>query len=157
MNGPGPIFLSSNVEEGILHLVTNVYSEVIIMDLKLGYVILYVEDLEKTKHFYGELLGLKLRNEFGTYIEYETGNTVLSMNTRESGREITKLPIPDGQRKEQTFELGFVTEDVKGAVEKLREAGVPILLEPTEKPWGQVVAYVADPDWHYIEICTPIG
>jgi lactoylglutathione lyase len=127
------------------------------MDLKLGYVILYVDNLVKTKHFYGELLGLKLRNEFGTYIEYETGNTVLSFNTRESGREITKLPIPDGARKEQTFELGFVTEDVKGVVEKLREAGVPILLEPTEKPWGQVVAYAADPDGHYIEICTPIG
>ncbi|MBT2639345.1 MULTISPECIES: VOC family protein [unclassified Bacillus (in: firmicutes)] len=127
------------------------------MELKMGYVILYVSDLEKTKQFYGELLGLKLRNEFGTYIEYETGNTVLSMNTRESGREITTLPIPDGVRKEQTFELGFVTEDVHGAVEKLRAAGVPILLEPTEKPWGQVVAYAADPDGHYIEICTPIG
>lgn len=127
------------------------------MEMKMGYVILYVSDLEKTKHFYGELLGLKLRNEFGTYIEYETGSTVLSMNTRESGREITTLPIPDGVRKEQTFELGFVTEDVQGAVEKLRAAGVPILLEPTEKPWGQVVAYAADPDGHYIEICTPIG
>jgi lactoylglutathione lyase len=127
------------------------------MEMKMGYVILYVSDLEKTKHFYGELLGLKLRNEFGTYIEYETGSTVLSMNTRESGREITNLPIPDGIRNEQTFELGFTTEDVQGAVEKLRTAGVPILLEPTEKPWGQVVAYAEDPDGHYIEICTPIG
>ncbi|WP_210367141.1 VOC family protein [Bacillus sp. REN3] len=127
------------------------------MEMKMGYVILYVSDLEKTKHFYGELLGLKLRNEFGTYIEYDTGHTILSMNTRASGREITKLPIPDGPRTEQTFELGFVTEDVKGKVEELREAGVPILLEPNEKPWGQVVAYAADPDGHYIEICTPIG
>lgn len=127
------------------------------MDLKLGYVILYVSDLEKTKGFYGGLLGLKLRGEYGTYIEYETGTTILSMNTRESGREITKLPIPDGSRNEQTFELGFVTEDVEGTIENLREAGVPILMEPTEKPWGQIVAYAADPDGHYIEICTPIG
>ncbi|GAE45595.1 lactoylglutathione lyase and related lyases [Mesobacillus boroniphilus JCM 21738] len=79
------------------------------------------------------------------------------MNTRESGREITNLPIPDGARNEQTFELGFVTEDVAGTVEKQRSAGVPILLEPTEKPWGQVVAYAADPGGHYIEICTSIG
>lgn len=128
-----------------------------LMEMKMGYVILYVADLEKTKRFYGELLGLKLRNEFGTYIEYETGNTVLSMNTRESGREITKLPIPDGVKNEHTFELGFVTEDVRRAVQRLRAAGVPILLEPTEKPWGQIVAYAQDPDGHYIEICTPIG
>ncbi|WP_084221763.1 VOC family protein [Mesobacillus subterraneus] len=49
------------------------------------------------------------------------------------------------------------TEDVQGAVEKLRAAGVSILLEPTEKPWGQVIAYAVDPDGHYIEICTPIA
>ncbi|WP_436376802.1 VOC family protein [Cytobacillus sp. BC1816] len=55
------------------------------------------------------------------------------------------------------FELGFVTEEVEAAVEKLKAAGVPVLLEPVEKPWGQKVAYVEDPDGHYIEICSPIG
>ncbi|MGD6902897.1 VOC family protein [Bacillus infantis] len=127
------------------------------MDLKLGYIILYVEDLEKTKQFYGELLGLELKNEFGTYIEYDTGSTILSMNTRENGRELTDLPIPAGFREEQTMELSFVTEDVEGTIEKARQAGVRILLEPVKKPWGQIVAYMEDPDGHYIEICTPIG
>ncbi|CAM3620189.1 VOC family protein [Cytobacillus oceanisediminis] len=127
------------------------------MNLKMGYVILYAENLYKTKQFYGELLGLELRNEFGTYIEYDTGSTILSFNTRESGREVTGLPIPDGVRKEQTFELGFVTEEVEGVVERLKGAGVPVLLEPIEKPWGQMVAYVEDPDGHFIEICSPIG
>ena len=131
--------------------------EEIVLDVKLGYVILYVESLEKTKQFYGHLLGLKLRNEVGTYIEYETGSTILSMNTRKDGREVTQLPIPDGVQKNNTFELGFVTEDVEGLIERLRQAGVPILLEPTVKPWGQKVAYVEDPDGHYIEICTPIS
>lgn len=127
------------------------------MNVKMGYVILYVENLEKTKHFYGELLGLELKNEFGTYIEFNTGTTVLSFNTREDVRELTGLPIPNGVRKEQTFELGFVTEEVEVTVEHLREAGVPILMDPVEKPWGQKVAYVEDPDGHYIEICSPIG
>ncbi|WP_456272683.1 VOC family protein [Bacillus sp. AK031] len=126
------------------------------MELKLGYVILYVENLQETIRFYRDLLGLQIKMEAGTYIELETGSTTLSFNTRESGREITGLPIPDSKRKEQTFELGLVTEDVRGAVEKLRSEGVAILLEPTEKPWGQVVAYIEDPDGHYIEICTPI-
>ncbi|WP_421382829.1 VOC family protein [Bacillus salacetis] len=126
------------------------------MSLKLGYIILYVENLDKTIHFYRDLLGLSIKMEAGTYIELETGATTLSFNTRESGRDITGLPIPDQKRKEQTFEIGLVTEDVKGVVEKLRAEGVAILLEPTEKPWGQVVAYVEDPDGHYIEICTPL-
>ncbi|MDZ5474222.1 VOC family protein [Bacillus sp. 31A1R] len=127
------------------------------MKLSMGYVILYVQDLEKTKYFYGELLGFSLRGEYGTYIEYDTGSTILSMNTREGGREVTNLPIPDDSRKEQTFELGFVTQEVEKVVEKLRIAGVPVLMEPREKPWGQKVAYVEDPDGHYIEICSPMG
>ncbi|WP_113927672.1 VOC family protein [Bacillus sp. P14.5] len=126
------------------------------MNLKLGYIILYVESLENTIRFYRDLLGLKVKMEAGTYIELETGGTTLSFNTRESGREITGLPIPDEKRREQTFEIGLVTEDVRGIVEKLRSEGVAVLLEPTEKPWGQVVAYVEDPDGHYIEICTPL-
>lgn len=126
------------------------------MEVKLGYVILYVEDLEKTKHFYGQLLGIPLRNEFGSYVEFDTGSTILSMNTRAGGREVTELPIPDGIRKEHTFELGMVTPDVVAVVHELKQAGVPVLLEPTEKPWGQMVAYVEDPDGHYIEICSPM-
>jgi lactoylglutathione lyase len=126
------------------------------MKLKLGYIILYVENLQETIRFSRDLLGLPIKMEAGTYIELETGGTTLSFNTRESGREITGLPIPDGKRNEQTFELGLVTEDVRGTVETLKSEGVAILLEPTEKPWGQVVAYVEDPDGHYIEICTPI-
>lgn len=127
------------------------------MNLNLGYIILYVNDLEKTKYFYGELLGLKLRGEYGSYIEYDTGATILSMNTREGGREVTSLPIPDGVRKEQTFEIGFVTEKVEEVVSNLKAAGVPVLMEPKEKPWGQTVAYVEDPDGHYIEICSPMA
>ncbi|TYS14872.1 VOC family protein [Rossellomorea vietnamensis] len=126
------------------------------MNLKLGYIILYVEDLNNTIHFYRDLLGLPIKMEAGTYIELETGGTTLSFNTRESGREITGLPIPDKKRKEQTFEIGLVTKDVQEIVEQLREEGVTVLLEPAEKPWGQVVAYVEDPDGHYIEICTPL-
>jgi lactoylglutathione lyase len=127
------------------------------MNLKLGYIILYVKDLEESKRFYRDLLGLELRNEFGSYIEFNTGATVLSMNTREGGRDATGLPIPNEISKQQTFEIGFVTEDVYGVVEKLRSEGVHVLMEPREKPWGQVVAYVEDPDGHYIEICTPMG
>lgn len=123
------------------------------MNINMRYVILYVTDHEESKHFYKEVLGLPIRGEHGTYIEFETGSTILSINTRENVREITGLKITENQTS-QTFELGFVVDDVKGTIEKLRKQDVPILVEPIEKPWGQVVAYVADPDGNYIEICS---
>lgn len=125
------------------------------MNLKMRYVILYVTDTEKSKRFYKDILGLKVRGEHGTYIEFETGSTILAINTRQSVNEITGLEIPNIDSS-QTFELGFVVNDVKETIENLRKQDVQILVEPIEKPWGQVVAYVADPDGHYIEICSSL-
>ncbi|MFB6465845.1 VOC family protein [Cytobacillus sp. Hz8] len=126
------------------------------MQLALRYMILYVENLERSITFYRDLLGLPVRAEHGTYVEFETGSTVLAINTRENVAEITGLNIPESINHSQTFELGFVVEDVNTIVEKLRGHEVLIISEPVTKPWGQIVAYVADPDGHFIEICSAL-
>jgi lactoylglutathione lyase len=128
-----------------------------LMQLSMRYVILYVSDLAKSLSFYCDQLGLAVRGDHGTYIELDTGAVILSLFERENARETIKLPIPEGVGNAQTFEVGFVTEDVEGTISRLRDQGVPVLMEPTVKPWGQTVAYIADPDGHYIEICTSMG
>ncbi|SME46316.1 Glyoxalase-like domain protein [Bacillus cereus] len=40
--------------------------------------------------------------------------------------------------------------------EQFREQGIKILVEPIVKPWGQTIAYIADPDGNYIEICSSL-
>ncbi len=79
------------------------------------------------------------------------------MNTRENVAKITGLNIPESINHSQTFELGFVVEDVNTIVEKLRGHEVLIISEPVTKPWRQIVAYVADPDGHFIEICISLN
>jgi len=123
--------------------------------LQMKYVIIYVSNFEESLAFYCNQLGLSIRNNHGSYIELDTGSTILAMILKENVNEMTGLPKPS-DISSQTFELGFITEDVVGIIEKLRENGVKIIKEPIEKPWGQTVAYVADPDQHYIEICSPI-
>ncbi len=124
------------------------------MNFKMRYVILYVSDFTKSKAFYEEILALPIRGEHGTYVEFDTGSTILSINTKESVREITGLDIPE--HSSQTFELGFVVENVEETIGELRKKDVQILVEPVTKPWGQVVAYVADPDGNLIEICSSL-
>jgi lactoylglutathione lyase len=126
------------------------------MKLSMKYIILYVNDFEKTMNFYRDILGLTIKMEHGTYVEFNTGSTTLSINTRESVKELTGLPIPGNSVSSQTFEVGFVVEDVFATVESLREQGVSIMLEPVTKPWGQTVAYISDPDGHFIEICSAL-
>lgn len=126
------------------------------MKLVMKYVILYVNDFEKTMDFYSGILGLPVKMQQGTYVEFDTGVTTLSINTRKDVKELTNLNVHEGSASTQTFEVGFVVEDVVSTIETLRQQGVTILKEPVTKPWGQTVAYVADPDGHYIEICTSV-
>lgn len=124
------------------------------MKLAMKYVILYVNDFDKTMKFYKDILGLPVKMQHDTYVEFDTGATTLSVNTRESVKEMIGLEMPTGSDASQTFELGFVVEDVEATIETLRGLDVPIYKEPVTKPWGQTVAYVTDPDGHYIEICS---
>lgn len=126
------------------------------MKLSMKYVILYVNDFEKTLDFYNGILGLPIKMQQDTYVEFDTGDTTLSINTRKDVKELTGLKVPESSTSTQTFEVGFVVEDVGATIETLRQRGVTILKEPVTKPWGQTVAYVADPDGHYIEICTSV-
>ena len=40
------------------------------------------------------------------------------------------------------FELCLHVDDVDAAVAALRAAGVPVLVEPADQPWGERMAYV---------------
>lgn len=124
--------------------------------LTMKYIILYVNDLEATVHFYKDMLGLPIKMQQGSYVEFNTGATTLSINTRQSIKEDIGLSVPEASAATQTFEVGFVVEEVESTIEQLRAQGVKIIKEPMIKPWGQTVAYIADPDGHYIEICSAI-
>jgi lactoylglutathione lyase len=39
-------------------------------------------------------------------------------------------------------------------VQKATSFGAVLVKEPTQKPWGQIVAYVRDLDGFLVEICT---
>jgi lactoylglutathione lyase len=52
------------------------------------------------------------------------------------------LSVGDGVR----FELFVYADELDRLVERLRAASVMVLREPADMPWGERVAYVADPD-----------
>ena len=52
--------------------------------------------------------------------------------------------------------IGFITDNVPEVLQKATSFGAVMVSEPVEKPWGQVVAYLRDPDGFLIEVCTPM-
>lgn len=51
--------------------------------------------------------------------------------------------------------LWLYADDVDAAVAELQEAGVRVIAEPADQPWGERVASVADPDGYLVHIGAP--
>jgi len=130
--------------------------------VSLGYVILYVKNVETSLSFYEKAFGLKRRfysNEDGkAYGELETGAARLAFASislaEENIKEKVATSIDAG--KPLAFEVALVTKDVEGLFKTAVKAGAKPVMKPTKKPWGQTVAYLKDCDGNLVELCTPL-
>lgn len=128
--------------------------------IKLAYTILYVQDVEKSVHFYETAFGLtrKFVTPENDYGELSTGETTLAF----ASTTLAKSNLKDGfiesdsTNKPFALEIGFTTDDVTSTANAAKAAGATIVEVPKTKPWGQVVAYLRDPDGFLIEVCTPM-
>lgn len=128
--------------------------------MKLGYTIIYVENVPNTVAFYEQAFGLSLRfmHESNTYAEMETGETALAFAdnaaAEESGIAITPNSanaLPAG------WEICLVTDDVATAYDHALANNATPVSAPSKKPWGQTVSYVRDLNGCLVEIASPIG
>lgn len=127
--------------------------------MKLGYTILYVEDVTKTIDFYQRAFSLKLKfvHESNQYAEMETGETTLAFASEALAQSNGVSIRPNrGGEPAAGFEIALVTTAVAAAFEKAVRAGAKEIAPPMAKPWGQTVAYVTDLNGILVEICEPI-
>jgi len=128
--------------------------------VKFGYTILYVEDVQKSIEFYENTFGFSRKfitpeNDYG---ELSTGETTISFASKKLAAQNLKDGFIESNLEDKPFaiELGFITENVGELVQKATSFGAVLIKEPTQKPWGQIVAYVRDLDGFLIEICTEV-
>lgn len=128
--------------------------------MKLGYVLLYVEDVEQTMSFYEKAFGLKrgFLHEAKDYGEMVTGETKLGFVShnlvQHHGFKYDKLTL---QKNPPASEIAFTTADVEKAYSHAISCGAVELSKPDKKPWGQTVSLVRDMNGFIIEISSPMG
>lgn len=121
----------------------------------LGYVVLFVEDLEKTLAFYRDKVGLPVRFQDKGYAELVVEGSKFALLARSRVAELTgdaHTARPASGAHETSVTL--LVEDVDRAHRDLTGRGVPFLSPPKDRPWGQRTACFHDPDGHLIEIAT---
>ncbi|WP_158090282.1 VOC family protein [Kiloniella majae] len=132
--------------------------------MKLGFVVIYVEDVQEVLNFYQQAFDLKVRMEYKEhdsllYAELETEGAILGIASHIMGKDsfkgdyqkLTVKGLPFGQT------MVFVTEEVHQKWDDAVKAGAVTVLAPHGKPWGQTVAYLRDTAGTLIEICTPMN
>jgi len=125
--------------------------------MKLGYTLIYVDDVENTMNFYAKAFGLKksFLHESKEYGEMQTGDTKLGFvghkTAASHGFKYKKITKKD---KAPGIEIGFIAKDVKTAFAKAVKAGATATSKPVTKPWGQIVSYVRDCNGLLVEICS---
>ena len=120
------------------------------------YVILIVEDLDRSLAFYTEVLGLKLGHRSGDYAQLDTGATRVALYARNAMAKTLGMSLETPSSKAPGFEIGFKVDDVDAAVEELLAHGAAPVVPPTDRFWGQRTAYIRDPDGHLIELAQQL-
>ena len=107
------------------------------MDVLSSRIILRPADPELARAFYRDLLGLAVFREFGPPehrgIVFFLGNGLLELSGRSSDP-------PRG------VALWLQVRDVAAERDRLAAAGVPIVRQPQQEPWGLVEMWIEDPD-----------
>ncbi len=130
------------------------------LELRLGWVIVYVDEPAAASAFYERTFGLT--PEFavpdGSYAQLDTGSTKLAFASYALGEKNFEGGVarPSADGPPPNVEITLLTEDVDEAHAQALEAGCTPLAPPEDKPHGQRVAYVRDPFGTLIELATPL-
>lgn len=108
------------------------------MEVLSSRVLLRPVDLERSRAFYRDTLGLAIFREFG---EGPTRGTVFFL-----GGGFLEVSHASPQPAGPNIALWLQVRDAAAAHEELAAKGVPILRPPVREPWGLVEMWVEDPD-----------
>src|ERR1700688_3069917 len=101
-------------------------------------VLLRPADLDRSRRFYRDVLGLAVYREFGPAddpaVVFFLGQGLLEV----SGRE----PAPPGAK----LMIWLQIRDVRAEHDRLVAAGARVLRGPAREPWGLVEMWIEDPD-----------
>jgi lactoylglutathione lyase len=130
------------------------------IELRLDWVVIYVDDPPAAAAFYESTFGL--RREFddpdGAYAQLDTGTTKLAFASYELGEKNFAGGVARNTTEGQSsnVELAFVADDVDAAYTHALAAGCIPLAEPADKPHGQRCAFIRDPFGTLVELATPL-
>lgn len=123
------------------------------MKAKIDLITIWTNNIEKMKGFYSNILGFNIKNDLGSYVEFDNDGVRFAICTRDVMYNYSEEYT--NKANGQAFELAFPCdspEDVDKTYSILVEKGVVPIHEPKDMPWNQRTALFSDPDGNIHEI-----
>lgn len=118
----------------------------------LGYVIVFVTDLDAAIRFYRDVLALPFKFQDAGYAEFGTDRTRFALYEKRRAQWLTGRDVTPGPGAE----VVFVVDDVDSHARQLAARGARIIMGPVDRPWGHRTVHVADPDGFIVEFAQEI-
>ena len=114
--------------------------------------LLAVADMERSKAFYNEVLGLRVVADFGANVTLTGG---VCLQTLESGRQF--IGAEQVGKPGACGELYFEEQEFEAFLRRVQAMPqVRWVHAPYTHRWGQRVARIFDPDGHILEVGEPL-
>jgi len=127
------------------------------MKAKINLITIWTNDIDKMKKFYNDVLGFKINNDLGNYVEFDNDGVRFAICMREVMYNYSNEYKKNSEG--QSYELAFPCEDVKDVDEtysRLISTGAVPVQAPQNMPWDRRTALFADPDGNIHEIFAEI-
>ncbi len=115
--------------------------------MKYTSTLIAVSDMEKSRQFYQDVLGMMVVADFGANVTLDGGLVLQNLETWTSFIRTDNVVLPHN-----AGELYFEEEDMDAFCEHLKQFDICYVHPLFEHRWGQRVVRFYDPDGHIIEV-----
>jgi catechol 2,3-dioxygenase-like lactoylglutathione lyase family enzyme len=125
------------------------------MEIKFAHNVVFVKDIEVSKQFYCDILGIKIIQDHKIFILFE--NNFAIHQAKEVIIAIYKSN-KSGSNEPQgrnNIDIYFESDNIERACQQLLDKKVKIIHPIERQSWGQRVIRFYDPDNHIVEIGEP--
>jgi uncharacterized protein len=128
------------------------------MPLQVTAIMLGVEDLARSKKFYGEGLGCPIAQDYPHFVSFDLGDgsSSLALYQREAAaQEVGVSSEGSGFRGVSFHYIVPSSEAVDEVMANATAAGGEVVKEAAGAQWGGYFGYFSDPDGHVWKVASP--
>jgi catechol 2,3-dioxygenase-like lactoylglutathione lyase family enzyme len=128
------------------------------MSLQVTAIMLAVQDLARSRTFYGDGLGCTIDKDFPTFVSFDLGGGSSSLALYPIQAAADDAGVPADGSDFRGVSLHFIvasTEAVQEVMANAEAVGGSIVKRAAASPWGGYFGYFGDPDGYLWKVAAP--